>query len=297
MLVPSRFLARVNYISHADDRAIDLEYRIQKMAWVFLRQRFPELTEAEPGSGTLRGCEFSIYSQEGVDGILLHIFSKIGVEQRRFVEIGCGDGRECNTANLSLNLGWSGVLIDADKLKLTSARHFYRRMLQHKCTEVQILDSHLSCENVNGVIAAAGLSGGIDLLSIDIDGNDYWIWKALTVVEPRVVVVEYNASFGPEQTVTVPYDPNFECFKAHPSGFYHGASLAALTKLGAAKGYALVAVESQGVNALFLRRDLAEGVFPELDPSQAYVPHAQRGKLMGLTTQYALIRDLELVKV
>ena len=170
-------------------------------------------------------------------------------------------------------------------------------MLQHKSTEVQILKSHLTRENVNHVIAGAGVSGEIDLLSIDIDGNEYWIWKELTVVLPRVVVVEYNASFGPEEAVTIPYDPDFNCFEAHPSGLYHGASLAALTDLGAAKGYALIGVESQGVNAVFVRQDLAKGVFPSLDPPQAYMPHFQRGKMMEQTEQYALIKDLELVKV
>ena len=296
-LLPAHFLARVNYISHADDRAIDLENRLQKVARLLLQQRYPELTEAGSRPTTIRDREFSIYSQEGVDGILLHIFSKIGVGQRRYVEIGCGDGRECNTANLSLNLGWSGILIEVDELRLASARQFYDRMLQHNNTEVQILNSHVTRENVNQVIAGAGVPDEIDLLSIDLDGNEYWIWKALTVVEPRVAVVEYNASFGPDQAVTIPYDPDFNCFEAHPSGFYHGASLAALTKLGASKGYALICVESQGVNAVFVRQDLAKGVFPTLDPVEAYVPHLQRGKMMEQTQQYALIKNLELVKV
>lgn len=295
--VSARFLARVNYISHADDRAIDLEYRLQKVTRLFLQQRYPEVMEANSDSTALSDHELSVYSQEGVDGLLLQVFSKIGVARRKFIEIGCGDGRECNTANLSLNLGWSGALIDSDELRLASARKFYGRMLQHKRAEVRILNSHLTRENVNQVVAAGGESGEIDLLSIDVDGNDYWIWKALTVVEPRVVVVEYNASFGPEQAVTVPYDPSFDCSKAHPSGFYHGASLAALTRLGAEKGYALVAVESQGVNALFVLQALAEGVFPTLDPLEAYVPHFQRGKKMGQAEQYALIKDLELVRV
>jgi len=295
--VPARFLARVNYISHADDRAIDLEYRLQKVTRLFLQQHYPEITGASSDSDRLSEHELSIYSQEGVDGLLLQIFSKIGAAQRKFVEIGCGDGRECNTANLSLNLGWSGALIDSDELRLASARKFYGRMLQHKSAEVRILDAHLTRANVNQVVAAAGESGEIDLLSIDVDGNDYWIWKALTVVEPRVVVAEYNASFGPGQAVTVPYDPNFDCSKAHPSGFYHGASLAALTRLGAEKGYALVAVDSQGVNAVFVKQELADGVFPTLDPTQAYVRHFQRGKKMSQAEQYALVKDLELVKV
>jgi hypothetical protein len=296
-ILPARFLARVNHISHADDRALDLESRLQNVTRILLQQRYPELTEAASDSAPIRGHEFSIYSQEGVDGLLLHIFSKIGVARRRFVEIGCGDGRECNTANLSLNLGWSGTLIDADQLKIASARQFYGRMLRHKSAEVNILESRLTRENVNQVVAGPGVAGEIDLLSIDIDGNDYWIWKELSVVEPRVVVIEYNASFGPEEALVVPYDPEFDCFQAHPSGFYHGASLAAVTKLGAAKGYALIAVESQGVNALFVRQDLAKGVFPALDPQKAYVPHFQRGKLMGQAEQYDLIKDLELVNI
>ena len=292
-----RLLARVNHISHSDDRALDLEYRLREVTRLLLRQQYPKLLQAGASPAPLREAEFSIYSQEGVDGILLAIFSEIGVEHERFVEIGCGDGRECNTANLSLNLNWSGTLIDADPVRLASARRFYDRMLKLQTAEVTIVETYLTRDNVNQVITDSGVSGEIDLLSIDLDGNDYWIWNELTAVQPRVVVAEYNASFGPDEAITVPYAADFDCFSAHPSGFYHGASLAALAKLADSKGYTLVAVESQGVNAIFLRRDLAERSYDALEPIQAYTPHFQRGRLMSQQQQYSLIKGLELVRV
>ena len=97
-----------------------------------------------------------------------------------------------------------------------------------------------------------GFADTWDLLSIDIDGNDYWVWNAIDG-QPRLVVIEYNSSFGPDRAVTIPYDPSFDRFQHHPFGIYHGASIAALAKLGAAKGYALVGGDSNGVNAFFVR--------------------------------------------
>lgn len=126
----------------------------------------------------------------------------------------------------------------------------------HLVTGTRALCAFLTVENLADTITGAGVPAGLDLLSIDVDGVDYWLWESLTCVSPRVVVIEYNASFGPHRSITVPYESGFDRVEKHPSTFYHGASLSALAKLGAKKGYSLVGCDSNGVNAFFVRNDL-----------------------------------------
>lgn len=227
--------------------------------------------------------EFGIYSKYGNDGLLLHIFSKIGVLNHSFVEIGVEDGRECNTANLALNFGWKGLMVDAGGERLKSAENYYRGK------KVSFSASFVTAENVNGIIRDNGFSGEIDLLSIDVDGNDYWIWKAIDAVNPRVVVMEYNASFGPEKSMTIKYQPDFSANSA-----YHGASLSALAKLALNKGYVLVGCESHGIDAFFVRKDLALGKLPQVQPKDVYYPHSVRLQTIGSTEkQFEQIKDKE----
>ncbi|MGH2997182.1 MAG: hypothetical protein ACRDM9_12780, partial [Gaiellaceae bacterium] len=136
----------------------------------------------------------------------------------------------------------------------------------------------------------------VDFLSLDIDGNDYWVWQAISAAEPRVVAIEYNASFGPERSVIVPYKDGFDRYREHVSGFYHGASLAALTKLGAEKGYALAGCDSRGANAFFVRRELLGGALREVEPSAAWFPLWERAHLTP-EQQWEQIRHLALVEI
>lgn len=214
----------------------------------------------------INSYEYRVYSANGEDGILLYIFWRVGTTNCRFVEFGIGSGRECNTANLSLNFGWRGLLMDCDEQSVTAARAYYRRMLGKKSSRIKIVDSVVTAENLDGILLKNGVDGEIDLLSIDIDGNDYWIWKAGTSIAPRVVVIEYNASLGCEKSLTVKYDPTSLSFNNH----YAGASLAALTKLAKSKGYILVGCESMGVNAFFVRQDVAQAKLLEVSVKDAY---------------------------
>lgn len=240
--------------------------------------------------------ELKVFSQNGEDGILLYIFAQIGSTDRRFIEFGVEDGRECNSANLSLNFGWSGLLIDADRHDVASARDYYRERLG--TTEpVHIVEALVTPATVNDLFQRSGFSGEMDLLSIDIDGNDYWVWQAVEIVRPRVVVVEYNASLGAERSVTVAYEEQFSRFARHPTGFYHGASLAALTRLADAKGYALVGCDSNGVNAFFVRRDILRGALVEIAPEQAFYPLFFRTTALSVEAQFAKVRHLPFVQV
>ena len=242
----------------------------------------------------IRNAEFKVFSKYGEDGLLLHIFSIIGVTNRTFVEIGVEDGKECNTANLSINLGWQGAIIDANKERLESGRSFYKEKLGKNFSKVKMIPSFVTKGNVNQLLSDNGISGEIDLFSIDIDGNDYWVWRAINVINPRVVVIEYNASFGFDKSMTIKYDPNFSASVKDKSSIYHGASLLALKKLAKTKGYVLVGCDSHGIDAFFVRQDLAQGKMAELSSEEAYYPHSQRLKDVGNTEkQFEQIKHLD----
>lgn len=242
--------------------------------------------------------ENSVYSQNGEDGILQHLFSEIGTGSKQFVEFGVEDGTECNSAFLSIEMGWSGLLMDGSDENARRGRIFYDAMIPHRPGAVVFKRAWITRENINGLIEESGFRGEIDLLSVDIDGNDYWVWQAIDVVQPRVVVVEYNATFGPDRAVTVPYEADFDRRKKSPTHFYHGASLAALEKLGRAKGYRLIGCESTGVNAFFVREDVMADHFHAFSARDAYIP--QRARLLrGFSTaaQMTAIQHLPLVEV
>ena len=196
---------------------------------------------------------YKVYSQNDEDGILAEIFRRIGVGERTFVEFGVGDGLECNSIWLLMQ-GWSGLWIEANEKSLKKIRESHQTWLKNR--SLHLIDAFITADNINALISGR-YKGEIDLLSIDVDYNDYWIWKAISVVNPRVVCIEYNAAWAPPAAVTVPYDAN----GGWNGKNYFGASLSALAKLGAQKGYDLAGCCLAGVNAFFVRRDLVQDRF------------------------------------
>jgi len=218
--------------------------------------------------------EFRFYSQNGEDGIIQLLLAAIGTVTKRCVEICCGDGIECNTANLIVNHGWTGLLVDGGEDLLTKGRQFYEWGTDAWYAPPTLRRAWVTAENVNELVKEAGFEGDIDLLSLDLDGVDYWIWKALDAVHPRLVMVEYNNAWGPDDAVTVPYDPDFVWEKG---SLYCSASLAAMCRLGAEKGYRLVGVERYGFNAFFVRQELAVDTLPTVPPEACFShPATQR---------------------
>lgn len=216
----------------------------------------------------LAASEFKVFSQWGEDGIVQHLVGIVPIERPVFVEFGVQDYRESNTRFLLVNDNWSGVVLDGDAANIEAIRRddlYWRHNLKAECAFV-------TRENINDLLRAAGLAGDIGLLSIDIDGNDYWLWEAIDAVNARIVIVEYNARFGAERAVSVPYDPRFERARAHHSMIYYGASLGALSALGRRKGYALVGCCTAGNNAFFVRRDCLAAGLVELSAAEAYRP-------------------------
>jgi hypothetical protein len=188
-------------------------------------------------------------------------------------------------------------MMDGAQKNVTFAHDYYAGLLTDRAADVKIVQSFITADNVNDVFRQHGSTGEIDLLSIDIDGNDYWVWKAINSVNPRVVVIEYNAVFGWERAVTIPYDPNYMWSRAGFDLHRTGASLAALTSLGRMKGYSLVGCGAHGVNAFFVRDDLAVRCFERLAPEQAYYPLRDRVHGLVCPISESEINDEYIVRV
>jgi hypothetical protein len=184
----------------------------------------------------LEAAERQIYSQNGEDGVIEAIFAAIGTTNRYFVEFGCEDGSECNAANL-VQQGWRGLSMDSAHESDDPTMPIHKEMV--------------TAENIDALLRKYQVPHEFDLLSIDIDGNDFWVWKEITH-HPRVVVIEYNAHFLPPQRRTIRYDPDFQW----QGTSYFGASLGALAELGRLKGYTLVHCDRAGANAFFIANEL-----------------------------------------
>jgi hypothetical protein len=204
---------------------------------------------------------FRLRSQHEEDGITLALLRAAGVKHRTFVEIGCGSTGG-NSAILGYELGWSGLMVDANRKAVDGAS----RLFQFN-PGVRAVKARLETKTIDAFLTKHGVAREVDFMSIDIDSFDYWLWKAITACTPRVLVMEYNGLFGPDRAVTVPDAPRPP---VAPKG-YSGASLTALEQLARTKGYGLVLCEDAGVNAFFLRNDVAPEV-PRLTAAQAFRP-------------------------
>jgi hypothetical protein len=243
----------------------------------------------------LAQAEFKVFSQFGEDGLIQHLIRHVPIEHEVFIEFGVADYRESNTRFLLVNDNWRGLIIDGG----TAHRAFLRRAGLDWRHSIDALTAFVDRDNIDRLIHDAGFEGDVGLLSIDVDGNDLWILERISVVSPRILVVEYNATFGAEAAVTIPYDAGFRRTQAHSSNLYWGASLKALDRVARAKGYTLVAGNSAGNNAFFVRNDVL-GDIPPLAVDDAWRPSRFResrdaeGELTyvsGINQRLALIGD------
>jgi hypothetical protein len=276
-----------------------IEQRCDRMQEALGRIEARQLAMA--GVSDLGASEFRVFSQWGEDGIIQHLIGCVPVERRLFVEFGVQDYTESNTRFLLIHDNWAGLVLDGDEANIAAIRRsdLYWR---HNLKAVQ---AFVTRENIDALLRDNGMQGDIGLLSVDIDGNDYWVWEAITAVAPRIVVTEYNARFGAKRAVTVPYDPAFVRSRAHHSMIYYGASLAALTGLARRKGYALVGCNAAGNNAFFVRRDCLPAALPERTPAAAFVAaqfreaRDEQGRLQFLSPEeeISLLATMPVVEV
>jgi len=198
----------------------------------------------------LEACERKVFSQNGEDGVIEAIFAEIGTTNRYFVEFGCEEAVECNTAYL-LTQGWQGLLMD------------YFGISKNPLADVK--KEFITAENINELFQKYNVPPHFDLCSIDIDGNDLYVWQAL-VYRPRVMLIEYNSHVPPHLCRSIKYDPMFQW----PGTDYFGASLLALQRLGERKGYTLVYCERAGANAFFLANEVLPKDFVPKPIEQIY---------------------------
>ncbi len=247
-----------------------------------------------------REREFKVYSQWGEDGIIDYLCQMVSVPVKSFIEFGVEDYTEANTLFLLKHRHWRGMVIDGAATNIERIRRsdvFWRHDLQARA-------AFITRDNINDIITQGGLSGELGLLSVDIDGNDYWVWEAVDCVQPAIVVVEYNSLFGPTAKISIPYKSDFSRVLAHASNMYYGASISALNHLAESRGYRLVAGNSAGNNVFFVREPLLGPVRVQT-PEEVYVragfreARSRRGEVELLTfeSRQQAIADLPVVQV
>ena len=269
------------------DAASQLQLQLTYQAWKESGRALPPLSQ----------IGFKAFSQTDEDGILLYIFSIIGSASKKSVEICAGNGIECNTANLIINHGWHGLLVDGDEALVRSGNEHYKGNPNTYVYPPRFVHSWITRDNVNEVITKNGFEGEIDLLSIDMDGVDYWIWSAINCIEPRVVVVEYQDIIGPDKALTVPYSDAFNAYE-HPTTHgmpnFCGASLPAFVKLARTRGYRLVGCNRYGYNAFFIKNPLGEKEIPGIDIRDCF-KHPK--VLWGMKERFPTVKDFPWVEV
>ena len=239
-----------------EQRLDTLEQLLKQLHFLEGHRLIHELLASSQYADPLRLERFGrkVCSQQDEDGILQEIFRRVGTSNRRFIEIGVGDGLENNTLNL-LYAGWTGAWIDGSASDIASIRsRFVEWLMERKLSARQ---QFVTRENIDALLASFEPPADLDLLSIDVDGNDYHLWQATESIRPRVVVIEYNARFAPP----VRWVQACQSGRVWDGSDAFGASLASLAALGTQKGYALVGCTLTGVNAFFVREDLAAGRF------------------------------------
>lgn len=217
---------------------------------------------------SIHDVEFRVFSQFGEDGIIQYLIKKtnIKVGERIFIEFGVENYLESNTRFLLMNNNWRGLVFDGSPKNIESIKsqdYYWRHDLTAKC-------AWITRDNINELLTENGFGGDIGILSIDIDGNDYWVWEKISCVNPVIVITEWNSVFGAEKCISIPYDAEFNRSTAHHSNLFYGASISALSFLAKKKGYALVGSNSAGNNLFFVRNDRLNGL-KEMSIEEAYI--------------------------
>lgn len=252
-------------LNTAEVRQRRMKTNIEYMQEALGRIEFRQLSERP--SNNLRDNEYRVFSQSGEDGIIQFLLKHIAIGQNVFVEFGVEDYSEANTRFLLTGCGWSGLVLDGSSehiLKIKQSRVYWKYNLK-------AAQAFVTRDNINGILRDNGIVGEIGLLSIDIDGNDYWVWRAIDVINPVIVIIEYNHRFGKDLAVTIPYDESFVRGQNSKPVIYSGASLRALYLLAESKGYSFVGCNSGGINAFFVRKDKKPDQIRELSVEEGFV--------------------------
>jgi hypothetical protein len=220
---------------------------------------------------------FRVYSQFEEDGLLLYIFAVIGFQSKKVVEMCCGGGVECMATNLIINHGFEGFLFDGNSVNVANANAFFKSKQDCLLNTPHIQHAWITKENVNDLLINIGATGEVDLFSLDIDGNDYWIWQAIDAIQPRVCIFETQNVIPSDRSITIPYSADFYCWdkKGYEQDF-RSVSLLAMTNLSKSKGYRLIGAHRHGFNAIYMRNDIGLNEFPEVSVESVHQNHWTR---------------------
>jgi hypothetical protein len=216
---------------------------------------------------TLAEVEFQVFSQFGDDGIIQWLVQQLPFINKTFIEFGVENYRESNTRFLLVNNNWSGFVMDGsdENISALKSEQLYTFF------DLQAVCSFITAENINALLSGTGFNNEPGILSIDIDGNDYWVWKAITGIRPAVIICEYNSLFGYNQPYTIPYDAGFVRGTKYPFNYY-GISLLSACHLAGEQGYSFIGCNSAGNNAYFIDNKYLPhiGIKP-VSPGEGYV--------------------------
>lgn len=229
-----------------------LNYDVQK-SLLLNGKILADINNKKENIDSLDEVEFQVFSQRGEDGIIQYIINKIEIPNRIFIEFGVETYTESNTRFLLLNNNWSGLVIDGDPKNIK----FIKEDFIYWKYDITAIQSFITKDNINELISSYTSVEDVGLLSVDIDGNDYWVLEAIDCIKPRVLICEYNSAFGAEKKLSIPYKSDFVRSNAHYSELYFGASLNAFCHIAEKKGYDFIGTTKAGVNAYFVRKDLS----------------------------------------
>jgi len=222
---------------------------------------------AHKTSKNIQDYEFKIFSQWGEDGIIQHLTRVVEIKHKTFIEFGVEDFSESNCRYLLMKDNWRGFVIDgsAKNIERLKRSYFYWKY------DLNAVDAFITKDNINALLLKSGFDEDLGILSIDIDGNDYYVLEAIDTFKPRILICEYNAVLdGTKKKISVPYDPDFFRTRKHHSNLYFGASLAAMTHIAQQKGYVLAGTNMSGGNAFYVRKDVWNDRLEALTAEQAF---------------------------
>ncbi len=235
-----------------------LREEIDKMKMLSARNLVNKIKQVKSPIENIHDTEFSVFSQWGDDGIIQYLIHILDIKNETFIEFGVGNYLEANTRFLLMNNNWRGLIFDGSDKNIS---YVHQDSISWKF-DLTAKPLFITKENINNAIKNAGFTGEIGVLHIDIDGNDYWIWEHIDVVNAEIVIMEYNSVFGNKAAISVPYTVDFFVTNAHHSNLFFGASLKAMCYLANKKGYSFVGSNSNGNNAYFIRNDKLKNIIP-----------------------------------
>jgi hypothetical protein len=276
-------------------RAIDVDSLNQQLQQVLTNQyRMIHAIGLKPYE-RISDAGFRCYSQFEEDGIILYVLTTIGFKTKKVVEMCCGTGDECMATNLILNHGFQAFLFDGDQYNIARAQSFFKRKKDCLLTPPHLIHAWITKENVNDLLRDNGAAGEIDLLSLDMDGNDYYVWEAISEINPRLCICETHNVIPGNLSITIPYAPAFTSEEKH--GYeqeFRSASLLAMTKLSERKGYRLIGAHRHGFNVVFLRNDIGLDIFPAVSIDEV---HDNLWTKIEQNERWKLLKDMNWIEV